>query len=356
MSGRWLNGVAVVLVGLALAACGGGGSGAPPVTVTCTAPMLPSGALDTTFSMAAWPDRDYDLVLPASYQCGTPIAVAIVFHGGGGSKESMRKIACPGGDLTSPRCLERIANAAGMAIVFPNGTNAVGGKLINPAGVRTWNAGGGTGGYICVSGGACTSGIDDVGYTRALVADLGTRIAIDAKRVFASGFSDGAAMDHRLACEAADVFAAVAPVSGENQFALAGCTPSQHVAVLDIHGTLDACWPYAGGNGGCIDNGLYVSVADTLAGWAARNGCNATPTLTTLPPLPGVNDGTSVVRHDYSGCAAGATLEHLEVVGNGHYWPGGYEYASPATLGGVMSRELDTGQAVVDFFSANGRP
>jgi polyhydroxybutyrate depolymerase len=352
---RVLLGLASAALAALLSACGGGSSPPPPSAV-CTAPMLPSGAADATFSIAAWPDRDYDLVLPASYQCGQPIAVAIVFHGGGGSKESMRKITCPGGDLTGARCLSRIANAAGMAIVFPNGTNAPGGNLVSPVGVRTWNAGGGQNGFICVSGGACNTDVDDVGYTRALLADLATRFAIDAKRVFATGFSDGAAMSQRLGCEAADVFAAIAPVSGENQFALAGCTPARRSAVLDIHGTLDACWPYAGGNGGCIQTGLYVSVADTLAGWATRNGCNPTATLTTLPPLPGVNDGTSVVRHDYAGCAAGGALEHLEVVGNGHYWPGGYVYASNAILGGVMSQQLDTGQAVVDFFVANARP
>ena len=127
------------------------------------------------------------------------------------------------------------------------------------------------------------------------------------------------------------------------------------MAVLDVHGTLDACWPYAGGNGGCIENGLYVSVATTLAGWAARNGCAALPTLTTLPPRPGVADGTSVVRHDYAGCVAAGALTHLEVVGNGHFWAGGHPYASGAIVGGTMSRQLDTSQAVVDFFVAHGR-
>ncbi len=101
----------IVFIGLAalcallVGACGGG-SGASPVAVACTSPMLPSGAADSTFSVAAWADRDYDLVLPASYRCGTPISVAIVYHGGGGSKESMRKIACPGGDPTSADCLD----------------------------------------------------------------------------------------------------------------------------------------------------------------------------------------------------------------------------------------------------------
>jgi len=341
----------------ALAGCGGSGADpAPPAAAACVAPQTADGAVDATFSLAEWPDRDYDLVVPASHRCGTPMAVAIVLHGGGSNKEGMRKLACPEGDLASERCLHRTAGAAGIAVVYANGTNAVGGKFIDTHGVRTWNAGGGQNGYICVSGGACTSGIDDVAYVRAVVADVATRITVDPNRVFASGFSNGAAMAQRLACQAGDVFAAVAPVSGENQFALAGCTPSRPVAVLDVHGTLDACWPYAGGNGGCIENGLYVSVATTVAGWAQRNGCGAAPTLTTLPARPGVADGTSVVRHDYAGCVAGGALSHLEVVGNGHYWAGGHPYASGAILGGTMSRQLDTSQAVVDFLIAHGRP
>jgi polyhydroxybutyrate depolymerase len=347
--------VAATFVAAALVVCGGGSDPAPQVVVTCPTTALPSGAADTAFTLAAWPDRDYDLVLPATHECGKAMAVAIVLHGGGGNKENMRTLTCPGGDLASAGCLYRQLLAAGIAVVLPNGSNSPGGKLVDPNGLRTWNAGGGQGGYICVSGYGCQQAIDDVGYVRALLADVATRIAVDAKRVFATGFSNGAAMSQRLGCEAADVFAAIAPASGEDQFALAGCAPERPVAVLDIHGTLDQCWPYAGGNGGCIESGRYVSVGSTLAGWAARNGCNPTPTLTTLAPLPGVNDGTSVIRHDYAGCVAGGALTHLEVVGNGHYWPRGNDYASGAILGGIMSRQLDAGQAVTDFFVAHGR-
>ena len=188
----------------------------------------------------------------------------------------MRRLVCPGGDLESAGCLDRVALAAGMAVVFPNGSNApVARLLLSRGGIRTWNAGGGRDGATCVSGDACKRDVDDVGYVRALLADVGRRIAVDPKRVFATGFSNGAALAHRLACEAADLFAAVAPVSGENQAALAACAPSRPVAVLSIHGTLDRCWPYAGGAGACIATGRYVSVEETLAGWAARNGCRA---------------------------------------------------------------------------------
>jgi polyhydroxybutyrate depolymerase len=351
--------VAAALAAAALstfAASTGPAPGVSPAAASCASGLLPNGAADTSFAIPGWPDRDYDVELPASHRCGEPIAVMIVFHGGGGNKEGMRKISCPGGDLSSARCFDRVALAAGMAVVFPNGTNSRASKLINRRGLRTWNAGGGTNGYICVSGQACTSGVDDIAYTRALLADLGRRIDVDGRRVFASGFSNGAAMTQRLACEAAETFAAIAPVAGENQFALIGCAPAARVAVLDIHGTLDKCWPYLGGEAGCIESGRFVSVAETLDGWAARNGCDTVPSSTPLPPRPGVHDGTSVVRFAYPRCGAGGDLEHLEVVGNGHYWPDGWPYAGSRLLGGVMSRQLDTGEAIVDFFVAHARP
>ena len=132
---------------------------------------------------------------------------------------------------------------------------------------------------------------------------------------------------------------------------------TQGQSIFAIHGTLDKCWPYAGGPGGCIATGRYVSVAETLAGWAQRNGCRAEPMRTTLAPRPGVAaDGTSVVRHAYGACVAGGALEHLEVVGNGHFWPDGHAYARPARLGGTLSRQLDASRAIVEFLLAHGRP
>ena len=341
-----------VLIGMADAADAGH---APPSQSDCAAGALAAGAT-AIFAVPDWPDRDYDLSLPASFHCGTPVPVLIVLHGGGGNKDNMRRLVCPVGDRASPGCLDRVAHAAGMVVVFPNGSDAPAARLLSRGGLRTWNAGGGRDGAVCVSGMACRRGVDDVAYIRALLADVGSRVAVDPKRVFATGFSNGAALAHRLACEAADLFAAVAPVSGENQAALASCTPSRPIAVLVIHGTLDRCWPYTGGAGGCIATGRYVSVEETLVGWAARNGCRAEATRTTLPSRPGIADGTQVVRHDYAGCAAGGALQHLEVVGNGHFWPDGQAYARPALLGGTLSRQLDAGRAIVDFLSAHARP
>ena len=45
------------------------------------------------------------------------------------------------------------------------------------------------------------------------VDDIASRLCIDRQRVFAAGMSNGGYMSHRLACEASDTFAAVAPVA-----------------------------------------------------------------------------------------------------------------------------------------------
>ena len=152
MLDQWVTPVAAALVASALVACGGGSDPAPPVVATCPTTALPSGPTSTAFTLAAWPDRGYHLVLPASHECGKPMAVAIVLHGGGGNKENMRTLTCPGGDLASVGCLHRQLLAAGFAVVLPNGSNSPGGKLVDPNGLRTWNAGGGHVDYICVSG------------------------------------------------------------------------------------------------------------------------------------------------------------------------------------------------------------
>jgi polyhydroxybutyrate depolymerase len=54
--------------------------------------------------------------------------------------------------------------------------------------------------------------VDDVGFIRALLADLEARQPVDRRRVYATGLSNGAMMAWRLAVEASGTIAAIAPV------------------------------------------------------------------------------------------------------------------------------------------------
>src|SRR5207302_11412182 len=55
---------------------------------------------------------------------------------------------------------------------------------------------------------------DDVGFIDAVVDAAGAEFAVDPRRVYATGFSNGAGMVFRLGAERAGRFAALAPVAG----------------------------------------------------------------------------------------------------------------------------------------------
>ena len=89
--------------------------------------------------------------------------------------------------------------------------------------------------------------IDDVGFLRALVDQLAAIADIDHSRVYATGHSNGASMAHRLACEAADVFAAVVPVANVLNRDASQCTPARPITVVHFHGLNDVSVAYDGG-------------------------------------------------------------------------------------------------------------
>jgi polyhydroxybutyrate depolymerase len=324
-------------------------------SLACTASQgarAPSPATDSTHAVPGWSNRDYDLHLPPGYDPATPVPIVVVFHGGGSYKDVTPTLTCPNADLSDPACLNNLADREHFAVVYPNGT-------ANPVfpNVRTWNAGGGSGGWGCVSGYACKQGADDIAYVRALLDAVGSVVNVDPKRVFATGISNGAAMAQRLACELSDRIAAIAPVAGENQFSTSGtCAPPEPVAVVELHGTADPYWPYDGGDG---NEGLMISTADTVLGsdaapgWARRNGCNLTPTTTALPDT--ADDGTTVELDQYEGCTNGAAVWLYRIVGGGHTWPGGYQYAAESKVG-KTTRDIQANEVMWQFFAAHPKP
>ena len=333
--GRVRRAVAAALCAM-IPACSDGGPASPPDL----RPPVPEAE---TREVPGYTDRAVLLFGPGR-QDG-PVPLVLVLHGGASNPEGMRRIACPGGDLSSPGCLDRMGAAAGVAVAYPAG-GLIGGSWGR---ARTWNAGGGVDGWKCVSGPACFAGADDIAYLEAVVDDLASTYAIDRGRVFATGLSNGAAMSYRLACDS-DLVAAIAPVSGANQLAAArGCTPPRPVSVLHFHGTADPCWPYDGGPGGCIDPtpGAFVGVTESLSGTAAALGCRPDPSSEPLPDT--VADGMTTTRFEWHDCTDRARLEMLQVAGGGHTWPSGYQYL-PVVNVGPMTTDMSANDEILSFF------
>lgn len=288
---------------------------AASVAAAQAVPVLPAGSHELQLRHDGR-ERGFIVHVPKAYRANRPAPLVLALHGGGGSMEVMAQDRLYG--------LVSQSEASGWIVVFPNGFSRLGGKL------ATWNAG------ICC-GAARDRDSDDVGFLRAVVAEVQRRVAVDPQRVFATGMSNGGMMSYRLACEASDIFRAIAAVAGTD--GTTDCRPGRPVPVFHLHAKDDDRVLFNGGSGSASDTHAdFVSVPATVDKWARLNACSG-PTQTVLQ-RPGV---TCEVR---SGCQGGAEVRLCVTDSGGHSWPGGRK-----ALGGKGSTALDATEAIWAFFA-----
>lgn len=182
-------------------------------------------------------------------------------------------------------------DSVGCIAVFPNSFTSD----------NSWNVG-----YCCET--AQSTPIDDVQFTRDMIKWLETNACIDPKRIYASGCSNGGGMSYMLACKAADVIAAVAPVDfrcvtgADPATAAAGaaltptnntactCTLPRPISVTAFdEGQDSSIVPYAGGvtvvrnadcapGGTCRSDFVFPSVQLNFQTWAHFDMCTGSPT------------------------------------------------------------------------------
>jgi polyhydroxybutyrate depolymerase len=299
----WHQRVSLLLITLALAGCGVFSGSGDDRSAT-----IEFGGLS----------RTYTVHLPP----GHPTGLVLNLHGGGSSGSGQRR-------LTN---FDAVADADGFVVAYPNGID------------RHWA----DGRWASEEGGRQ---VDDVGFLVALTDRLRTQYGIAPGHVFATGMSNGGFMSNRLACDRADLFAAVAPVSGTFRSGVA-CNPSRPVAFLEVHGTADPIVPFDGGNmrgsGGRSD---IVSAPGLVERWRSTDGCAHAPAEDTLPDA---GDGTVVHRFTSTGCAAGTAVVFYRVDGGGHTWPGGPQYL-PKVMIGPTSHAFNASEVIGQFFVAHAR-
>lgn len=109
--------------------------------------------------------------------------------------------------------------------------------------------------------------VDDVGFVAAVIATLVKEGLADPARVYVTGISRGALMSWTLACQGADLFAAVAPLSSAmTAWQAANCHPSRPLPIVAVDGTEDPVQLYDGFIYAPLVPRL-ISVPETMAFW-----------------------------------------------------------------------------------------
>ncbi len=326
MSGRALV-PAVLLVALGLSGCG-----RPDFPPLPEAGPVGPGTYRGGFSHEGR-QRSFLVHLPAEGH--PPYPVVVNFHGGGG--DAAGHLAYTG--------MDRASDAFGYVLVVPDGTGQLADRLL------TWNSGG-----CC--GYARDQAVDDVGFVGALLEDIDRLLLIDRTRVYATGLSNGAMMAYRLAAEAPELVAAIAPVAGA--MLLEQFQPRLPVAILHLHSVDDPRALYRGGLGPPFPLTTHqvdhAPVEAMLGRWAAHNGCGSEPAVLAQRQSEPDPDGPAHTASllVYPDCQPGGEVQLWRLTGVGHVWPGGDRDYLVSILG-PSTDILDANTIIWEFFSRQSR-
>jgi polyhydroxybutyrate depolymerase len=286
----------------------GAGGSAGSATVTCPTTSTLKAGDNSESIMSGGESRTFIVHIPTGYSASTPAPVILDFHplGGTGSQQE-------GSSGWKAKC-----DSVGCIAVYPDSSKK--------AGDSSWNAG-----YCCDN--AEKDQIDDVGFARDMIQWLETNACVDPKRIYASGGSNGGGMTYRMACDAADVIAAVAPVdfrcvTGKDPLATAvtaanntacTCTLPRPIAVVAFdEGADSTIVPYAGGqtpqlatdcppSGSCVGIGFSSAVVNRDT-WAKFDTCTGSAAA----------DPDNSLCQTYSTCASNTSVTLCTTTSGGH--------------------------------------
>jgi polyhydroxybutyrate depolymerase len=268
--------------------------------------------------------RSYHLHVPSAVG-PTPAPLVLVFHGGGGTGPGTERLTR----------FTALADREGFLVAFPEGVE------------KNWNDG-----REFTSSSAHSDHVDDVAFVAVLIDAIGRAHAVDPRRVYATGISNGGIFSHYLAAHLSARIAAIAPVvGGIADPPDAWLRPEQPVSVLMLQGTRDPLVPYHGG-AVAFGRGKIIDTEEAARRWAALNGGREP----VREPLPADGkDRCGGLRTIYPGGRDGSEVTLVRLDGGGHTWPGGAQYL-PELLIGRVCRDFDATVLIWDFFKTHPKP
>jgi polyhydroxybutyrate depolymerase len=245
----------------------------------CPAMALPPGDREREVVVGGV-TRTYAMHVPVGYAGDAPVPLVLDFHpmGTGAALEQTNS------------GFRELSDAQGFIAVWPQGID------------NTWDVG------PCCS---LSTPVDDLSFARAIVRQLSSEACVDPRRVYAAGLSLGGAMAYYLACQHAEVFAAIAASSMDlfvdSEIA---CNPSRAVTEISFRGSADTVVPYAGGSSTVPGQPDMVhsllGAVGTFEKWASLNQCTGSPSAADA-------NGCST----YSNCKDGSEVTLCTIDGGG---------------------------------------
>jgi polyhydroxybutyrate depolymerase len=262
--------------------------------------------------------RTYLLYLPPG-QNGKRMPAFVLMHGSGSTDVQQERYSN----------FDAFAQAHGLVVMYPQGID------------KHWNDGRVIG---------HESMADDIGFVKAMLAQVTAQGLIDPKRVYAAGISNGGFMAQHMACVMPDALAGIAVVAA-TQPVDAPCPSARPMPVIFFHGTADKFVPF---NGGPIapqfgNRGTAMSNAQAVAIWQKRNGCGAA--TRTQIPAKDASDSLPVTVETYS-CPTGRGLENVIVQGGGHTWPGANQGWLVTRILGPVTDNINANDTMWSFFQS----
>jgi polyhydroxybutyrate depolymerase len=280
--------------------------------------------------------RTYIVHVPPRYDSGAPLPLVIMLHGGGGTARAA---------IWETGWIEK-ADEAGFLAVFPNAMPPDPSRRSSFAkNPQLWN----DGSDRFYPG---QNAVDDVGFIAAILDDLSARLIVDMRRVFVTGFSNGAGMNFRVGARLSNRIAAIAPVAGANW--LESVVLERPVSLLYITGNADPLNLIEGGvpklATGASDKVRAKPkppVRESILKWVKALGCPVRPAS--------ISDMNGVRTETYGPGSGGAEVVYITVDGLGHTWPGGKSLL-PEQLVGRMSDKIKATDVIWDFFRKHTGP
>lgn len=314
-------------------------------TVTLVAPL---GCLGTPLPGRAPPRGSYTewlthspgsrplvVHVPEGLGDATPRPLVVVLHGAGGSARQME----------ADTGFSRLADREGFVALYPLGVSVPGLELHGFSGgpFRHWNAG-----FCC--GRAKDQGVDDEGFVLRSIERVREKLAIDGRRIFLVGYSNGAMLAHKLAARAPELFAAVAPYAGATP-----ATGSVHepvvlldargaVSTLVMHGVSDTRTPHGSALWG---SGMTAGADPSARFWAAEARCRARAQRAS-------SHGGAVRTVTWGDCAGGKQVRLMSLEGWDHEWPSAEATTRRSRVPGL--RGFDAAEAMWAFFREVSTP